>query len=170
MKLVAQKRRIAVFAVCAAAVVGSGFLFARTAGAYSLGTTGSGPAVTTGTVAGYLNQAQQLMNSTSSLPAAPSWFSVAVAVIQQWFNSVMAQGSQSTAAPTLPSNLAGSFGGLTMIVRNVLVPIDAWFYGITHFHIMFIFNFVFGLVSWTLGIAGNAVTWLNSTFRTAAGK
>lgn len=146
------------------------FLFSGTAGAYSLGTTGAGPAITTGTVAGYLGQAQQLMSSTSSLPAAPSWIMQAVTAIEQWFNSIMAQGSQMSYPSTLPANLSGPFAGAAAFVRNLLIPIDAWIYGIAHFHIMIVFNFVFGLVGWTLGIANNAVLWLNSTFRTAAGK
>ena len=153
------------------AIFGAGlFLVSGTAGAYVLGTTGSGPAVTTGTVAGYLNQAQQLMQSTSSLPAAPSWITQAVATVEQWFNSVMAQGSAMSYPPSLPANLSGPFAGAAAFVRNLLVPIDAWVFGITHFHIMIVFNFVFGVVGWTLGVANNAVLWLNSTFRTAAGK
>jgi hypothetical protein len=140
------------------------------AGAYALGTNGTAPAITTGTVAGYVSQAQQIMNGTSALPVAPSWMTSFLNGIGQWFVSVTAQGTQSTGASILPTGIAGSFFNITTVLRNFLMPFDAWLYGIVHFHIIILFNFVFGVVDWVLGLAASVVTWLNSTFHAAAGR
>jgi hypothetical protein len=140
------------------------------AGAYALGTHGTVPPVTTGTVAGYVNQAEQAMNSTSALPVAPSWMTSFLDGAGQWFSSVTAQGMQSTGAPVFPAGVAGPFSGMIVTLRNFLMPFDAWLYGIIHFHIIIVVDFVFGLVNWILGLAASAVAWLNSTFKGAAGR
>jgi hypothetical protein len=142
--------------------------FAGNAGAYALGATGNAPAITTGTVAGYVNQAQQYMNSNAALPGAPSWLSGVFAMIAQWFQNVMAQGAQVTGAP-VPLTFAGPLGSsITVSAQNLFAQFDAWLYGIIHFHIALILNFIVGLVVWVLGIAKNAVDWLNTTFSSAA--
>jgi|GEM_PF-1392398 hypothetical protein len=156
--------------MCCGAIVLSCIIFSRTAGAYALGTTGTAPPIATGTVSGYVSQAQQAMSSTSSLPEAPSWFSDNLNGISQWFQMIMAYGAESTGAPVLPTDVSKSFGNITSITQNLFAQFDAWFYSITHFHIALIVNFIFGLVVWILDLAKNAVNWLNSIFKSAAGK
>jgi hypothetical protein len=148
-----------------------GFLaLSRTAGAYALGTTGSVPSVTSGTVAGYLDQAQQMMNSKAGVPGAPAWLSGAMNAISQWFQNIMALGAQATGAP-VPITIAGPLGSsITVPAQNLLAQFDAWLYSIAHFHIALVINFIFGLIVWFLGVAKDAVTWLNSVFKSAAGK
>ncbi len=164
------RKQLVVAVVLGGLVAGGLLAIFSTAGAYSLGTGGNAPAVTTATVSGYIHQAQQLMNSTSALPAAPSWVSRALAEISQWFQNVMAQGAQSTGMPALPTGVSGSFGNITSFVQNIFMQLDAWLYGIIHFHIAFILNFLFGLVLSVLNIARNIVDWLNSIFRSAGGR
>ncbi len=145
------------------------WIFSQSAGAYALGTGQNPPSVTTGTVAGYLNQAQQMITSKSPPPGAPSWLSGALNVVSAWFQNIMAQGAQSTGAP-IPITVSGPLGSVTVSAQNLFTQFDAWLYGIIHFHIALVFNFLFGLVDWILGIAQNAVNWLNSIFKSAAGK
>ena len=146
------------------------FIFSSTAGAYALRTTGNVPAITTGTVAGYVSQAQQYMNSNASLHGTPSWLSGVFAGASQWFQSIIAQGAQWTGAPG-PITIAGPLGSsITVSAQNLFAQFDAWLYGIIHFHIALILNFIVGLVVWVLNIAKNAVDWLNTTFGSAAGK
>ncbi len=135
--------------------------------AYSLGAPAP-VGTATSTISAGLHQAQQLMGSTSSLPAAPSWFSDALNSIEAWFQSIMAQGAQSTGAPVIPSDIAGQFTGVTGVAQNLFAQFDAWLYGIIHFHVAIIFNFLFGLIDWILSMARNVVDWLNSIFRSAA--
>jgi hypothetical protein len=135
--------------------------------AYALGSAGA-PAVTTATVSGYLQQAQRLMASTSSLPTAPSWLPNALNTIFQWFQQITLQGAQSTAAPVIPATLTGPLGNVTGTAQNLFAQFDTWFYGIAHFHIAIILNFIFGLVGWILGIAKNIVDWLDAIFKSAA--
>jgi hypothetical protein len=90
-------------------------------------------------------------------------------VIAQWFNTIMAQGAQSTGAPA-PITVSGPLGSVTVSAQNLFAQFDAWLYGIIHFHISFVINFFFGLVVWILGIAKNIVDWLNSIFKSGAGK
>ena len=163
------KYLVAISGFCGVIILGC-LIFSRTAGAYALGSTGNAPAVTTGTVAGYLNQAQRAMASTSSLPTTPSWLSDVFSTIAQWFQNIMAQGAQSTGAPVLPTDLSGSLGGVTATAQNIFAQFDAWLYGIIHFHIAIILNFLFGLVIWILGLAKNIVSWLSSIFKSASGR
>lgn len=154
---------------CSAIVLGC-FIFSRIAGAYALGATGNAQPVTTGTVAGYLNRVQQMMNSTSPIPGAPSWLSGAFNAVSQWFQNIMAQGAQSTGAPA-PITISGPLGSsITVPAQNLLTQFDAWFYSIVHFHIALVLNFIFGLVVWILGIAKDVVNWLNSIFKSAGGR
>lgn len=141
------------------------------AGAYALGANGAAPAIGTGTVAGYLDQAQRMMNSTSALPVAPSWLSSVLYNLGAWFSSMAAQNNAAApSVPTLPGSLGNSFGNIIAATRNFLLPFDAWFYGIAHVHIIVLFDFIFGVVNWILGLAMSAVAWLNSTFKGAAGR
>jgi hypothetical protein len=144
-------------------------VFCNTAGAYALGTNGSAPPIATGTVAGYVSQAQRLMDDNSSLPSTPSWLSDALNAASRWFQNIMAQGAQSTGAPT-PVTISGPLGSITVSAQNLLAQFDAWLYGIIHFHIALVFNFIFGLVIWILGIAKDVAVWLNSIFKSAAGR
>ena len=140
-------------------------VFSRVAGAYTVGAGQNQPTITTGTVAGYLNQAQQLLNNKS--PGAPSWLSGAVNAVSGWFENVTAQGAAWSGAP-VPITIAGPLGSsVSVSAQNLFTQFDAWLYGIIHFHVAFILNFIFGLVIWVIGIAKNAVDWLNSVFKSA---
>jgi hypothetical protein len=156
--------------MCGSMIVLGCFIFSNTAGAYALGTTGTAAPITTGTVSGYVSQAQQAMASTSSLPEAPSWFSDNLNAVSQWFQMIMADGAASTGAPVLPTDVSKNFGNITAVAQNLFAQFDAWFYGISHFHVALIINFIFGLVVWVFDLAKNAVDWLNSIFKSAAGK
>jgi len=137
--------------------------------AYALGEPAPAGTVT-GTISGYVQQAQQVMAGTSSLPEAPSWFSDALDSIMAWFQDVTAQGAQSTGTLNLPTGIAGPVTSATSVAQNLFSQFDAWLYGIIHFHIAIVFNFLFGLVGWVLSLARDAVDWLNSIFQSAAGK
>ena len=135
-----------------------------------MGTTGNAPSVTSGTVAGYLDQAQQMMNSKAGVPGAPAWLSGAMNAISQWFQNIMAHGAQVDRR-TGPITIAGPLGSsITVSAQNLLAQFDAWLYGIAHFHIALIINFIFGLVVWILGLREGCRYWLNSIFKSAAGK
>jgi hypothetical protein len=144
--------------------------FGASAGAYTVGAGQNPQAIATGTVAGYLSQAQQLMNGKTSLSGAPSWFSGVLNVVSRWFQSIMAQGARSTGAPAIPITISGPLGSITVSAQNLFAQFDAWLYGIIHFHIALVANFLFGLVGWILGIAKDIVDWLNSIFKSAAGR
>jgi hypothetical protein len=145
-------------------------LFLRAADAYTVGAGQNPQPITSSTVAGYVNEVQQMMNSKSPLPGAPFGLSGVLNGISQWFQNIMALGAQSTGAP-VPITIAGPLGSsITVPAQNILAQFDAWLYGIAHFHIALFINFVFGLVVWVLGIAKDAVNWLNSIFGSAAGK
>ena len=137
--------------------------------AYALGEPAPAGTVT-GTVSGYVQQAQQVMAGTSSIPEAPSWFSDALNSIIVWFQDVTAQGAQSTGTLNLPTGIAGPFTSVTSVAQNLFSQFDAWLYGIIHFHIAIVVNFLFGLVDWILNLARDVVDWLNSIFQSAAGK
>jgi hypothetical protein len=166
----ALKKYIDVVGVCFGVAILGCVVFSRTAGAYAVGSAGSPPAITSGTVAGYVSQAQQLMKGNAPVSGTPSWLSGTFTAISQWFQNIVAQGAQSTGAPT-PITFTGPLGSsITVPAQNLFSQFDTWLYGIIHFHIAIIVNFFFGLVGWILGIAKSAVDWLNSTFRSAAGK
>jgi hypothetical protein len=164
-----KKQHLTVAGMCCMMVVLGLFVFSRSAHAYALGSTPTVPPLTTGTMAGYVSQAQQLMGSTAPLPTAPSWFSDALDAVGQWFQTIMSLGAQSTGAP-VGLTLPGSLGSITVPVQNIFTQFDAWLYSIIHFHVAFILNFIFGLVIWILGIAQGVVIWLSSIFNSAAGR
>ncbi len=165
-----RERCLIVVSACCGIALFSLVIFSRGAGAYALGGAGNAPPITTGAVAGYVNQAQQAMANNAPLPENPSWLSDAFNAVAQWFQTIMAQGAQSTGAPVLPTDVSGPLGGITTTVQNLFAQFDAWLYSIIHFHIAIILNFLFGLVIWILGLAKDAVNWLNSIFRSAAGR
>ena len=138
--------------------------------AYTVGAGQHPRPITSGTVAGYVGQVQQLINTRTPLPGAPSWLSGALNAISKWFQNIMAQGARSTGAPAVPITISGPLGSVTVSAQNLFAQFDAWLYGVIHFHVAFILNFLFGLVDWVLGIAQNIVGWLNSIFKTAAGR
>ncbi len=138
--------------------------------AYPIGSPPPAPAVTTGTVSGYLNQAQQLMSSTSTLPVPPSWFSLALQGITQWFGSIASQGAEWTGAPFAPAGTSGPLGSATSVTENLFAKFDAWLYGIIRFHVASILDFILGFIIWVLGIAKNAVDSLNAIFKSATGR
>lgn len=146
--------------LCGSFMVLGLIVFSATAFAYPLGANGSAPQITTGTVVGYLNQAQA---------SAPSWVSGVLDNASQWFGQIMAMGAQSTGAP-VPITMSGPLGSVTVSAQNLFSQFDAWLYGIIHFHVALIINFIFGLVIWILGLAKQVADWLNSTFHSAAGK
>ena len=150
--------------VCASAVLLGCLIFSGTASAYALGNTAPAGTITS-TLSGYAQQAQQLMSGTAPLPAAPSWFSDLLSSVNEWFQSVMAEGTQSNGTLIV---LPAPFTNLTSFAQNLFGQFDAWLYSIVHFHITFIINFMFGLVNWILNVARNAVDWLNSIFLSAA--
>lgn len=165
-----MKKSILLVGVCLCVTIISCLILFRTTDAYMVGAGQNPPTITTGTVAGYVNQVQQLMNSRSPLPGAPSWLSGALNAISQWFQNIMAQGAQSTGAP-IPITISGPLGSsISVSAQNLFTQFDAWLYSIIHFHVAFILNFIFGLIIWVLNMAKNAVDWLNSIFRSAAGK
>jgi len=164
-----KKQHLTVIGMCCMVVFLGLFVFSHGAHAYALGSTPTAPSLTTGTVAGYINQAQQAMGSTAPLPTAPSWFSDALNTVVQWFQNIMAQGAQSTGAP-MPITVSGPLGTITVTAQNIFSQFDAWLYGIIHFHVAFILDFIFGIVIWILGIATNIVHWLSSVFNSAAGR
>ena len=79
-------------------------LLSSTAFAYALGAHAPAGTVT-GTISGYVQQAQQAMGNTSPLPEAPSWFSDALNSVMDWFQNVTAQGAQSTGTLNLPAGI-----------------------------------------------------------------
>lgn len=155
--------------LCGLVVFGC-MIVSATAFAYALGTAGNAPAATTGSVAGYLDQARQMMNSTTPVSGAPSWFSEALNGVSRWVQNIMELGAQRTGAP-IPITVAGPLGStITVSAQNILAQFDSWLYGIAHVHIALVINFIAGLIVWVLGIAKDAVVWLNSTFTSAANK
>jgi len=154
------KKYLIAVGLCCGMVIAGCFIFSRTTGAYTVGSGQGLPVMTTGTAAGYLKQAQEL-----------PWFSGAWTAVSQWFQNIMAQGAQSTGAPAVPITLSGPLGStITVSAQNLFAQFDAWLYSIVHFHIALVFNFLFGLVGWILGIAKNIVDWMNSIFKSAAGR
>jgi hypothetical protein len=146
-------------------------IFSHVAGAYALGTGQNAPQVTSGTVAGYLNQVQDVMNDKAAHSGSPSWLSGVLNGISAWFENIMALGAQSTGAPAIPITISGPLGStISVSAQNIFTQFDSWLYGIVHIHIALVVNFFFGLVDWILGIARNGADWLNSIFKSAAGK
>jgi hypothetical protein len=166
-----MKKSFFLAVICFGVAVTGLMIFSHTAGAYALGTGQGASPVTSGTVAGYLNQVQQVMNNKSAPPGAPSWFSGVLNTASAWFQSIMTLGAQSTGAPAIPITISGPLGStISVSAQNIFTQFDSWLYGIVHFHIALVVNFFFGLVDWMLGIARNTAGWLNSIFKSAAGK
>jgi hypothetical protein len=160
-----KKINLGLFFGTGIAIVFFSFVFQNTAYAYALNATATAPSVTT-TATQYLKQANDLMHSTSSLPAAPSWLTDAINSVVAWFGSVTAEGSQSTGAPQLSiGGASGPLGTITQNLQRAFQSFDAWFYSIFRFHISILFNFIFGVVIWILGLAQNVVNWLASLFK-----
>ena len=160
-----KKINIGLFFSTGIAIIFFSFVFQNTAHAYAVNATATTPSVTT-TATQYLRQANDLMHSTSSLPATPSWLTNAINDVVAWFESVTAQGSQSTGAPQLSiGGASGPLGTITQNLQKAFQNFDTWFYSIFRFHIAIIFNFIFGAVIWILGLAQNIVSWLASLFK-----
>ena len=136
------KKRFALVGIGLSAAILGCFIFSGTVGAYTLGAPGNPSPITTSTAAGYLNKVQNLMNGTSSLPAAPSWLSGVFGAISQWFQNVVALGARWTGAP-IPITIAGPLGSsITVPAQNLLAQFDTWLYSIAHFHIAIVLNFL----------------------------
>lgn len=158
-----RKKDAKLFFAAIAAIIFSVVVSKNIAQAYALNTATT-TSVTT-TAAKYLSDANSLLHNTSSLPAAPSWLTEAINSTRAWFDTVIAQGGQSTGAPQLSNEATGALGAMTTNIHRGFQNFDTWFAGIFHFHIAIVLNIIFGIIIWVLGFVQGIVNWFAALFK-----